>query len=96
MWYVHVLTQYIQSITLHVIRPISPSSSNIYYSSIDISFIRKIGTAPNQMMRRENDHPYIVAYGSSRENISRFYIEVEKHLIPVCIFCKQYIVNCVA
>lgn len=35
------------------------------------------------MSKHDNDHPYIIAYGPSRDNISCFYVEVEKHLIPV-------------
>lgn len=35
------------------------------------------------MIENANKHPYIVAYGSSKEDIIAFYIEVERHLIPV-------------
>lgn len=39
-------------------------------------------------MVRENNHPYIVAYGSSKRDISKFYIEVEKHVMAVIIITK--------
>lgn len=35
------------------------------------------------MLRKGNDHPYIIAVGASMREISIYYIEVEKHLIPV-------------
>lgn len=59
--------------------------SNVFYS------ICKDGTAPKNMMRRENDHPYIVEYGSSKKDISRFHIEIEKHLIPVYSHLRSFV-----
>lgn len=37
------------------------------------------------MMVAENNHPYIIAYGSSKRDISKFYIEIEKNLMMVSI-----------
>lgn len=41
------------------------------------------GTPPDAMLRKENDHPYIIAYGLSKDDILTFYVEIEKHLFPV-------------
>lgn len=41
------------------------------------------GTAPEAMIRKANDHPYIIAYGLSMNEILTFYVEIEKHLFPV-------------
>lgn len=41
------------------------------------------------MGTKDNDHPYIIAYGKSMTEIESFYIEVEKHLIPVCTPCNE-------
>lgn len=46
----------------------------------------QIGTPPDKMIEIKNQHPYIVAYGTSKEEIVSFYIEVERHLISVYIF----------
>lgn len=35
------------------------------------------------MKEIENKHPYIVAYGYSKNQIVSFYIDAERHLIPV-------------
>lgn len=35
------------------------------------------------MIVQENKHPYIIAYGSSKRDISKFYIEVEINLMMV-------------
>lgn len=35
------------------------------------------------MIERANDHPYIIAYGLSIEEIVQYYVEIEKHLFPV-------------
>lgn len=43
----------------------------------------QIGTTPEEMTEKENQHPYIVAYGYSKKEIVSFYIEAERHLIPV-------------
>ncbi|XP_055308751.1 uncharacterized protein LOC129572737, partial [Sitodiplosis mosellana] len=40
------------------------------------------GTAPAAMLRKDNDHPYIIAYGLSMEEILTYYVEIEKHLFP--------------
>lgn len=37
------------------------------------------------MLERSNDHPYIIAYGLSMEEIVAYYVEVEKHLFPVSV-----------
>lgn len=42
-----------------------------------------VGTSPNGMLRKANDHPYIIAYGLSINEILTFYVEIEKHLFPV-------------
>lgn len=42
-----------------------------------------VGTPPEAMLRKENDHPYIIAYGLSMDEILTFYVEIEKHLFPV-------------
>lgn len=44
-----------------------------------------VGTAPDEMLRKENDHPYVIAYGLSMDNILTFYVEIEKHLFPVSL-----------
>lgn len=41
------------------------------------------GTSLDAMLRKVNDHPYIVAYGLSINEILTFYVEIEKHLFPV-------------
>lgn len=81
MWYVHVLI----GNTLNNNPMTHITISLDYYLHFVFFSLRKIGTAPTHMMRRENNHPYIVAYGPTRETITCFYIEVEKHLIPVCM-----------
>lgn len=48
-------------------------------------FLFQIGTPPQEMIEKDNTHPYIVAYGTSIKEIISFYIEVERHLIPVSI-----------
>lgn len=42
-----------------------------------------VGTAPAAMPRKANNHPYIIAYGLSMDEILTFYVEIEKHLFPV-------------
>lgn len=37
------------------------------------------------MKVKDNNHPYIIAVGSSIENISYYFIEIEKHLMCVSI-----------
>ena len=37
------------------------------------------------MMEKANNHPYIIAYGLSKEEIVKFYVEIEKHLFVVVI-----------
>lgn len=44
-----------------------------------------VGTAPAAMLRKSNDHPYIIAYGLSMEEILTYYVEIEKHLFPVSL-----------
>lgn len=44
------------------------------------------GTSPDAMVMRGNNYPYIIAYGSSKREISRFYIEVEKHVMMVIYY----------
>lgn len=39
--------------------------------------------APSAMVKKENDHPYIIALGTSKSEIIKYYIEIEKHVIPV-------------
>lgn len=52
-----------------------------------------VGTAPDEMLRKENDHPYIIAYGLSVDNILTFYVEIEKHLFPVSLNLLPIIEN---
>lgn len=47
------------------------------------------GTAPEAMLRKANNHPYIIAYGLSMEEILTFYVEIEKHLFPVSLENKK-------
>lgn len=42
-----------------------------------------VGTAPQAMLKKENHHPYIIAYGLSMDEILTFYVEIEKNLFPV-------------
>lgn len=37
------------------------------------------------MIEKNNQHPYIIAYGTSRKDILSFYIAVECHLISVSL-----------
>lgn len=54
------------------------------------NIIWQLGTSPDAMMVRGNNIPYIIAYGSSKKEISRFYIEVEKHVMMVIFFNETY------
>lgn len=58
------------------------------FSVINLNFSNvfehlQIGTPPDKMIESDNQHPYIVAYGISKKEIISFYIEAERHLIPV-------------
>lgn len=35
------------------------------------------------MKIKNNDHPYIIAYGTSKTEVYKYFVEVEKELIPV-------------
>lgn len=37
----------------------------------------------NELMDSTNNYPYIIAIGDSQNEITEFYIEVEKHLLIV-------------
>lgn len=39
----------------------------------------------NDLIDRTNNHPYLIAVGDSVKEIIQFYIEVEKHLLPVSV-----------
>lgn len=40
-------------------------------------------TTINALVEKGNNFPYIIAFGESQENITRYFIEIEKHLIDV-------------
>lgn len=37
----------------------------------------------DKLHEKSNRHPYIIAVGDSMENITRYYIDLERHLMPV-------------
>lgn len=43
------------------------------------------GLAPNQMVEHKNKYPYIIAIGSSKLEITHFFIEVEREIMNVPI-----------
>lgn len=43
------------------------------------------GLAPNQMIEEKNKYPYIIAIGSSKMEITHFFIEVEREIMNVPI-----------
>ncbi|XP_031617244.1 uncharacterized protein LOC116337077 [Contarinia nasturtii] len=44
---------------------------------------RVVGTPPENMIENDNNHPYIVACGTSKKDIVSYYIETERHLFPL-------------
>lgn len=44
------------------------------------------GTPLSELKVADNMHPYIIAYGRSKNAIDTYYIDVEKHLIQVRVF----------
>lgn len=38
----------------------------------------------NGLRERDNNHPYIIAVGDDKKNISRYFIDIESHLFDVC------------
>lgn len=64
---------------------------SLAYEFYTTNIISQLGTTPDGMMVRGNNHPYIVAYGTSKKDISKFYIEVEKHLMAVIIMINRII-----
>lgn len=42
----------------------------------------------DKLSESSNDHPYIIAVGDTIDDITHYYIELEKHLMPVCKYQK--------
>lgn len=44
----------------------------------------------DKLHEKENNYPYIIAYGESREQIAKFFISIEGHLMSVCCDQKNF------
>lgn len=58
--------------------------------SLHILLFGKVGTAPKLMVSENRKHPFIIACGQSMNDITHFYFQVEKHLIPVSKHTAQH------
>lgn len=40
----------------------------------------------NALQKKDYKHPYVIAVGENEKDISRYYIDVEQHLMDVCVY----------
>lgn len=52
-------------------------------------FSQDVNGCPESLIQKKTIHPYIIAVGLTKENITNYYIDIEEHLIPV----KPYILH---
>lgn len=56
-------------------------------------FFIQTGTSVTEMTKSNIKTPFIVAYGLSPEEIHRYYIKLEEHLISVSVLSKEWLQN---
>lgn len=45
--------------------------------------MQNVNECPDNLIVQKAVHPYIIAVGEKKENITNYYIDIESHLIPV-------------
>lgn len=54
----------------------------------------QLGCGRDELIETSNNHPYMIAYGESKKNITNYFIDVERHIMNVNIVREENMFSC--